>query len=108
MSTNTAFFSLEALPNYPKNALNCAYINMAFSKHDYFDLWSPCAFWTVHRFFDKAARNENCRDIHYCVLVWVSTSVRFTLSAKNTLLCLYAQKNQSTNQLCLSRHRQSA
>jgi hypothetical protein len=38
LSTNTAFFSLEALPNYPKNALNCAYLNLAFSEHDYFDL----------------------------------------------------------------------
>ena len=28
----------------PKNPLNCAYVNMAFSEHNYFDLWGPCAF----------------------------------------------------------------
>lgn len=80
----------------PKNALNCAYPNMAFSEHDYFDLWSPCAFWTAHRLFDKATRKKNYRAFTIAVLVWASTSVRYTLSAKNTLLCLYAPKNQST------------
>lgn len=94
MSTNTAFFSLEALPNYPKNALNCAYINMAFSEHDYFDLWSPCAFWTVHRFFDKAARNENCRDIHYCSAC-VGEHIRkvYAVGKEHSSLSLCAKKS---------------
>ena len=78
----------------PKNALNCAYLNMAFSEHDYFDLWSPCAFWTVHRLFDKATRKKNYRDIHYCSAC-VGEHIRkvYAVSKEHTSLSLRAKKS---------------